>query len=114
MEKHRPTYGTIVIEVLEGRKSTKGGILLPPTANENKTCRRGRVVAAGDGRVLDNGTKLPMLYKKGDVVVFPTFEGADFRLNGTDFVLLQMEQVLEIIDDPYIEDVVDPPKAQEK
>ena len=85
----------VLVKVDEEETKTKGGILIPDTAQ--KKSQKGTVMAIGSGKVLDNGTRLPFEVKVGDHVLFAKYSGVDIEENGQKFLLLSERDVLGIL-----------------
>ena len=79
--KVRPLADRVLVEVLEAEAKTKGGIILPDTAKEEKT--EGKVIAVGTGKVLESGKVQAIEVKKGDRVLFGKYSGDDLVIDGT-------------------------------
>jgi chaperonin GroES len=97
--KIRPLGDRIVVRRSESQEKTAGGILLPDTA-KNKP-QRGKVLAAGPGRMLKDGTRRPLQVKEGDTVLFTTWAGDEFREGSKpgEVLLMREEDVLAVLDD---------------
>jgi chaperonin GroES len=96
MAKIRPLGDKILVERLEADSKTKGGIFLPDTAKEKP--KEGRVLAVGDGRMLDDGTRVKFTVKEGDRIIFASFAGTEVKHDGKDLLLLSEEDVLAVVD----------------
>jgi chaperonin GroES len=94
--KIKPLHDRIVVKRLEEEQKTKGGIIIPDTAKEKPI--QGRVVAVGTGRVLENGTKVPLQVKAGDTVLFGKYAGTEIKLKDEEHLILREEDVLGIIE----------------
>jgi chaperonin GroES len=92
----QPLADRVVIEREESEEVTPGGIVLPDTA-KNKPVR-GEVIAVGDGKLLKNGTRVPLQVKPGDRVVFTSYGGDEFKLGERELVLMREEDILAIIE----------------
>jgi len=90
--KLRPLDDRVVIEPLEEEETTAGGIVLPDTAKEKPT--RGRVVAAGAGKCLEDGTRAEMTLKVGDEVIFGKYSGTEITVGDTDYTIMRAGDVL--------------------
>jgi chaperonin GroES len=90
--KLRPIDDRVVVKVLEAEEKTKGGIVLPDTAKEKP--QKGEVVAVGEGKVLDNGKRLPPSLKKGDTVLFGKYAGTEVKVDGEEFMILKESDIL--------------------
>ena len=93
----KPLFNNILIERVDEETTTKGGIIIPDTAKEKPS--RGRVLAVGEGAVLENGIKQPMSVKVGDVVLFSKWGGTEIKLDGKDRVIMKETDVLGIIEE---------------
>jgi chaperonin GroES len=91
----KPLGDRVVVKRIEEEATTKGGILLPDTAKEKP--QRGKVIAVGSGRVLDNGTKVPLEVKEGDTVVFAKYGGTEIEIDGEEYVILSERDLLAVI-----------------
>jgi chaperonin GroES len=92
----RPLNDKVLIKRVEAPEKTKGGIIIPDTANEKP--QEGEVVAVGKGKVLENGTTKPLDVKKGDRVLFGKYGGTEINFKGDDFIILDETDILAVID----------------
>jgi len=90
--KIEPLDDRIVVKPLEAEEKTRGGIVLPDTAKEKP--QKGKVVAAGPGRLLDDGKRAPMGVKKGDTVVYAKYGGVEIEIEGAEHIILRESDVL--------------------
>ena len=88
----RPLEDRVVVEALEAEEKTAGGIVLPDTAKEKP--QKGKIVAAGKGKLLESGKHAPMIVKKGDVVIFARYGGTEVRVGGKDYVIMKESDIL--------------------
>ncbi len=95
--KFKPLFNNILVERLEEETTTKGGIIIPDTAKEKPS--RGKVLAVGDGAVLENGNKQPMILKEGDLILFSKWGGTEIKLDGKDRLIMKETDVLGIIEE---------------
>jgi len=95
MAKIRPLGDKILVDRLEADAKTKGGIILPDSAKEKP--KEGRVLALGDGRLLDDGTRVKFTVKEGDRIIFASFAGTEIKHDGKELLLLSEEDVLAIV-----------------
>ena len=94
--KIRPLYDRILVKRLEGGGETKkGGIIIPDTAKEKP--QEGKVIAVGNGKTLENGTKIAMDVKPGDKVLFGKYSGTDIKIDGQEYLILREDEVLAVI-----------------
>jgi chaperonin GroES len=96
MPKLRPIGDKILVKRVEAETKTKSGIVLPDSAKEKP--KRGKVLAVGDGRRLDNGERAPFTVKKGDEVIFTSYAGTEIKLDGEEILIMTEEDVLAIVD----------------
>ena len=85
----------LVIREAEEQKSA-GGILIPDTAKEKP--QRGKIVAAGPGRMGDDGKRIPLEVKKGDRVLFDKYAGTEIKVDGVKHVFMKEEDILSIVE----------------
>jgi chaperonin GroES len=88
----KPLDDRIVIEVLDAEEKTAGGIVLPDAAREKP--QRGKVTAVGSGKLLKNGTRVPVSLKIGDQVIFGKYAGTEVTIDETEFKILRESEVL--------------------
>ena len=88
----RPLDDRVVLQVLDSEEVTPGGIVLPDSAKEKP--QRGKVTAVGEGRLLDDGRRIPPEVKKGDVVLFGKYAGSDVEIDGKEFKILRETEIL--------------------
>ena len=93
--KVRPLHDRLVVRRIEEKETAKGGIIIPDTAKEKP--QEGEVIAAGNGKVLENGTKLALDVKVGDKILFGKYSGTDIRIDGEDVLILREDEVLAVL-----------------
>jgi chaperonin GroES len=91
----RPLHDRIIIRRLDEGEQKVGGIIVPDTAKEKP--QQGTVIAAGTGKVRDDGTRQPPDVKAGDRILFGKYSGQDVRLDGEDYLIMREEDVLGVI-----------------
>lgn len=94
--KIRPLGDKVLVEVLEAEEKTKGGIILPDTAKEEKT--EGKVVAVGAGKVLESGKVQSPEVKRGDRVIFGKYAGDEILIDGKKHKVLKESEILAVFD----------------
>jgi chaperonin GroES len=94
--KIRPLQDRILVKRLEGEEKTKGGIIIPDTAKEKPS--EGLVKAVGNGKVSDDGKKLPLDVKKNDRILFSKYAGTDITIEGEEYLIMREDDVLGIIE----------------
>lgn len=90
--KVRPLDDRVVVEGLEAEEKTAGGILLPDTAKQKP--QRGRVLAVGPGKLLDNGQRSTLNVAKGDEVIFGRYAGTDIEVDRREIKILRETDIL--------------------
>jgi chaperonin GroES len=93
--KVRPLHDRVVVRRIEEKETQKGGIIIPDTAKEKP--QEGEVLAVGNGKVLDNGTKVSLDVKVGDKILFGKYSGTDIKIDGEDVLILREEEVLAVL-----------------
>jgi chaperonin GroES len=93
--KVRPLHDRLVVRRVEEKETAKGGIIIPDTAKEKP--QEGEVLAAGNGKVLENGTKVALDLKVGDKILFGKYSGTDIRIDGEDVLILREDEVLAVL-----------------
>ncbi len=91
----RPLGDKILLKRTEAESVTKSGIVLPETAKEKP--KRGKVLAVGDGKLLDNGQRAGFQVKKGDEVIFASYAGTEIKVDGEELLILSEEEVLAVV-----------------
>jgi chaperonin GroES len=94
--KIRPLHDRIIVKRLEEEEKTKGGIIIPDSAKEKPI--EGKVIAVGDGRLRDDGTKLPLEVKKGDRVLFGKYSGTEIKIDDEEHLMMKEDDILAILD----------------
>lgn len=90
-----PIGDRVIVKVKEEEEKTVGGIVLASNAKEKPT--EGEVVAVGDGAYAENGEKLPMTVKKGDVVLYDKYSGTNVKYEGEKYLVLREKDILAIV-----------------
>ncbi len=91
----RPLHDRVVVKRLENEAKSAGGIVLPGSAQEKPMM--GEVVAAGTGRVLENGDKRPLDVKVGDKVLFGKYSGTEIKLDGLELMVMREDDLLAVL-----------------
>lgn len=94
--KVKPLGEKILVKRVEAEGKTKGGIVLPDTAKEKP--KEGRVLAVGEGKLLDSGARAPFQVKKGDRILFSSYAGTEVTIDGDELLLMNEEDVLAVIE----------------
>ncbi|KAF0237504.1 MAG: chaperonin GroES [bacterium] len=92
----RPLHDRILVKRIEEKEQIRGGIIIPDTAKEKP--QEGEIIAVGQGKVLDNGTRVEMALKAGDRVLFGKYSGSEVKLDGEEFLIMREDEVLGVIE----------------
>ena len=95
MSKIRPLGDKVLVRRVEAEEKTAGGIVLPDTAKEKP--KRGKIIAVGQGRLLDDGKRAKMQVKKGDEVLFSSYAGTDITVDAKEMMIMSEDDILAII-----------------
>jgi chaperonin GroES len=93
--KVRPLHDRLLVRRLEEKKTAKGGIIIPDTAKEKP--QEGEVLAVGNGKVLENGTKVALEVKVGNKILFGKYTGTDIKIDGEEVLILREDEVLAVL-----------------
>ena len=93
--KVRPLHDRLLVRRIEEKETDKGGIIIPDTAKEKP--QEGQVLAVGNGKILENGTKLPLDVKVGDKILFGKYSGTDIKIDGEEVLILREDEVLAVV-----------------
>ena len=96
MSKLRPLHDRVIVKRLEEERVSAGGIVIPDSATEKPT--RGKVIAAGAGRILEDGKVRPMSVKEGDTVLFGKYAGQGIKIDGEELVFLKEDDIVAVIE----------------
>ena len=92
----RPLHDRIIIQRLEEGEQKVGGIIIPDSAKEKP--QQGKVIAAGTGKVKDDGTRQPLDVKAGDRILFGKYSGQEIKLDGEDYLIMKEDEVLGVLE----------------
>ena len=93
--KIKPLADKVLVERLEAEAMTSGGIVLPEAAKEKP--QRGKIVAVGEGKVLDDGTRRKMQIKAGDEVLFTSYAGTDIKVDGAEYLIMDESDIMAVV-----------------
>ena len=96
MAKVRPLHDRLLVRRIEEKETVKGGIIIPDTAKEKP--QEGKVIAAGTGKVGDDGKKIPLDVKAGDKILFGKYSGSEVKIDDKEYLILREEDVLAILE----------------
>jgi chaperonin GroES len=91
----RPLHDRILVQRLEEGEQKIGGIIIPDTAKEKP--QQGKVIAVGNGKVKDDGTRIPLDVKAGDRILFGKYSGQDIKLDGDEYLIMREDEVLAVL-----------------
>jgi chaperonin GroES len=93
----RPLHDRIIVQRLEEQGEQKiGGIIIPDSAKEKP--QQGKVIAAGNGKINDDGERVPLDVKAGDLILFGKYTSQEVKLDGEEYLIMREDEVLAIID----------------
>lgn len=92
----RPLHDRVVIQRLEEERTSAGGIVIPDTATEKPV--RGKVVAIGAGKMLQDGKVVPVAVKEGETVLFGKYAGTEIKLEGQEFIVMKEDDIMGVIE----------------
>ncbi|MBA2227600.1 MAG: co-chaperone GroES [Thermogemmata sp.] len=94
--KITPLNDKVLIERVEADEKTAGGIILPDTAKEKP--KQGKVLALGEGKLLENGQRVPFQVKVGDRVLFSSYAGNEVQIDGKEYLVMSEDDILAVVD----------------
>jgi len=94
--KVRPLGDKVLVKRLEAEEKTKGGFVLPDTAKEKP--KRGKIVAVGQGKLTEEGTRTELQVKVGDEVIFTSYAGTEIKVNGEEFMIMDESDILAVVE----------------
>ena len=93
----RPLHDRLIISRIEEGEQKVGGIIIPDSAKEKP--QQGKVIAAGNGKVKDDGKRQALDVKAGDIILFGKYSGQEIKLEGEEYLIMREDEVLAVIDD---------------
>ena len=94
--KLRPLKDRLLVQRVEEETKTKGGIIIPDTAKEKPA--EGKVVAVGNGKLGDDGKRVPLEVKKGDRILFGKYSGTEVKIEGDEYLIMREDDILGVIE----------------
>ena len=94
--KLRPLQDRILVQRVKEEEKTKGGIIIPDTAKEKPI--EGRVIAAGKGKLNEEGKRIALEVKKGDRILFGKYSGSEVKIEGEEYLIMREDDVLGVIE----------------
>ena len=95
MMKVHPLHDRLLVRRIEEKETAKGGIIIPDTAKEKP--QEGEVLAVGNGKILDNGTKIALDVQVGNKILFGKYTGTDIKIDGEEVLILREDEVLAVL-----------------
>jgi chaperonin GroES len=92
----RPLHDRILVQRLEEGEQKVGGIIIPDSAKEKP--QQGKVIAVGNGKVKDDGTRVPLDVKAGDTVLFGKYSGQEIKLDGEEYLIMREDEILAVFE----------------
>jgi chaperonin GroES len=92
----RPLHDRIIVQRIEEGEQKIGGIIIPDTAKEKP--QQGKVIAAGAGKVKDDGKRVALDVKSGDLILFGKYSGQEIKLDGEEYLIMREDEVLAVIE----------------
>lgn len=93
----RPLADRVLVKRVEEEAKTKGGIIIPDTAKEKPI--KGEVIAVGEGKILENGKKIPLSVKVGDKVIFSKYAGTEIKIEDVEHLIMREDDILGVIEE---------------
>ena len=94
--KIRPLHDRVIVRRVEEERTSAGGIVIPDTATEKPV--QGEILAAGNGKILENGEVRPLDVKVGDKVLFGKYSGTEVKVEGEDLLVMREEDIMGVIE----------------
>jgi chaperonin GroES len=94
----KPLHDRIIVQRLDEGEQQIGGIIIPDSAKEKPM--QGKVLAVGDGRITEDGKRIPLDVHAGDLILFGKYSGQEIKLDGTEYLIVKEDEVLAVIDEP--------------
>ena len=93
--KLTPLHDRVIVKRIEEEEKTAGGIIIPDTAKEKP--QQGKIIAVGQGSMLENGQIIPMTVKAGDRILFGKYAGTDIQIDGEEHLIMREDDILAIV-----------------
>jgi chaperonin GroES len=93
----RPLHDRIIVQRLDEGEQQIGGIIIPDSAKEKP--QQGKVLAVGEGRITEEGKRIPLDVRAGNRILFGKYSGQEIKLDGTEYLIVKEDEVLAVIDD---------------
>lgn len=93
--KIRPLHDRVIVKRMEEERTSPGGIVIPDSATEKPI--KGKVVAVGNGKILESGDVRKLDLKKGDTVLFGKYSGTEVKVDGEDLLVMKEDDVMAVL-----------------
>lgn len=90
-----PLHDRVIVKPSAAEEKTAGGLIIPDTAQEKP--QRGEIIAVGEGKIGEDGTKQPMAVKVGDNVLYGKYSGTEIQIEGTDVLIMRESDIFAIV-----------------
>jgi len=94
--KFRPLHDRVLVRRVEAEEKTAGGIIIPDTAKEKP--QEGEVVAVGEGKYKEDGTRQTLDVKQGDRVLFGKYSGSEIKIDGEEYLIMREDEILGVLE----------------
>ena len=94
--KVRPLQDRVIVKRVDEEQITKGGIIIPDTAKEKPI--EGKVVAVGNGKILESGKKVPLEVKEGDLILFGKYSGTEIKVDGEEHLIMREDDIIAVVE----------------
>lgn len=94
--KIKPLHDRVIVKRIEEEEKTKGGIIIPDSAKEKPA--EGKIVAVGNGKILDDGSRQALEVKKGDRVLFGKYAGTEIKIDGEEHLIMREDDIIAIVE----------------
>jgi len=91
----RPLHDHVLVKRIEEEETARGGIIIPDTAKEKP--QQGEVMAVGDGKLMEDGTRAGIDVRAGDRILFGKYSGADIRIEGEEYLIVREDEILAVL-----------------
>jgi chaperonin GroES len=105
----RPLHDRIIVKRLDEGEQQVGGIIIPDSAKEKP--QQGKVLAVGNGKINDEGQRIPLDVLAGNIILFGKYSGQEIKLDGEEYLIMKEDEVLAVIDNAA---ATKPTKAEKK
>jgi len=93
--KIRPLHDRVIVKRMEEERLSAGGIVIPDSATEKPS--KGKVMASGTGKILDDGSVRPLAVKDGDEILFGKYSGTEVKVDGEEYLVMREDDIMAVI-----------------